>query len=451
MEEELIEIISYCQKMAEELKGTNMADIPLRERMAHFDHIGSARKETYVEVGHDARIKIHYWCFDYLSRRGWTHLISVSQCAERVEDAIAFRIFKRGQKNERRIVSKIIHGLDTSIQVDKKPHRFLWPCHICYGEVPAEFSIGPVRFRPTKACRGDLDAAIASWANAPDEYLQSRINGFYDDFGWIADVTVETADKAAAKRMSILAVQTALTSIKMLMAKGGTENRIRTSEEQNFLLEKAQIYFVAETPSLTWSSDGGKAPFADDWWESISQGDNGKRLAALERIIWTVVDPAQQTFLKLKYLGAMRWFNDATLEPHAGARIAKFVTVLETLTGCNERDILAEAVSERVALFVAPRPGTGDAATIRADVKRIYAIRSELVHGVRDPIGLELGPVAIKAAHMAHMTLVSFLEYLIGIGIDRDDYDHSKLLRDFLGIKARAEGEADRPAAVPRD
>jgi len=447
MEEDLIEIVSYCQKMAEELRGTSMADIPLRDRMAHFSHIGSARKDTYVEVGLSARTKIQYWCFDYLSRRGWTHLISVSQCAERVEEAIAYRIFKRGQKNERRIISKIIHSLDTSIQEDKQPHRFLWPCHICYGELPEEFSIGPVRFRPTTRCRDDLDAATASWAKPPDEYLKGRINGFYEGFGWIADVTVETADKAAAKRMSILAVETALTSIKMLLASGGTERRIRTSEEQNFLLEKAQIYFVGETPSLSWSSDGGRAAFADDWWESISQGANGRRLAALERIIWTVVEPTQQTFLKLKYLGAMRWFNDATLEPHTGARIAKFVTVLETLTGCNERDILAEAVSERVAYFVAARPGESGAETVKAEMKRIYAVRSELVHGVRDPIGLELGPIAGKVADFAHKTLVSFLELLIHIGVDRNDYDHSKLLRDFQVLKANVDRNVGRTEA----
>ncbi|MBV5270735.1 MAG: hypothetical protein JZU55_13585, partial [Afipia sp.] len=75
--------------------------------------------------------------------------------------------------------------------------------------------------------------------------------------------------------------------------------------------------------------------------------------------------------------------------------------MLETLTGCNERDNLAEVVGDRVAHMLAGWPDEGSPDDIRAKVKRVYAVRSELVHGVRDPIGLELGLIAVDAAHVA--------------------------------------------------
>ncbi|RJF93191.1 HEPN domain-containing protein [Sphingomonas cavernae] len=450
MEQKLVEIVHFCREKAKELRATDPNDIPMRTRMAHFAHIQDRSGETYVQVGMDARLRIQEWCFEYLKRRGWTHLISVSHCAERIEEAIAFRFFKTCRPVDTGTISKMVNGLDKSIQNDVRPHRYLWPCHICYGDSPSEFLIGTVRFRPTINCRDEIDTAIASWGSELDKSFRTRIEEHYSSFGWIADVTVETSDKAAAKRMSLLAVQIALTAIKLLLSHGGTESRIRMSEQQNYLLERAELHFIRDEPHLTWHQTAGQAPFAKSWWEDLNRGDNAERLRALDRVVRAVIQPTEQTFLKLKYLNALRWFNDASIDTHAASRITKFVTVLETLTGCNERDDLAEAVGERVAYFLGGWPEEGMPEEVKAKVKRIYAVRSELVHGVRDPIDLELGRIATSVAHLAHMTLVAFLDLLIFIGIDRNDYDHAKLRRDFAVIKnndqrMRAAGAVCRP------
>ncbi|RJF90649.1 HEPN domain-containing protein [Sphingomonas cavernae] len=439
MEQKLAEIVRFCHDKVKELRSTDPNDIPLRDRMAHFAPISDRSGETYVEVGMEARIRIQEWCFEYLKRRAWTHLISVSQCADRVEEAIAFRFFKTRRVAEIGAIAKLVSALDKSIQADVKPHRYLWLCHICFGTNPGEFCIGTVRFRPTALCGSEVEAAIGSWRSPVEEGFRARVEEHYRSFGWIADVTVETADRAAAKRMSLLAAQTALTVIKLFLSDGGSESRIRMAEQPNYLLDRAELYFIGPEPHLTWHQDGGQASFAETWWENLNQGDNAIRLRALDRVVCAVSRPQEQTFLKLKYLNALRWFNDASIDVYAGSRIAKFVTVLETLTGCNERDQLAEAVGDRVAYMLAGWPDEGTPEDIRTKVKRIYVVRSELLHGVRDPIGLELGRIAVDAAHVAHMTLVAFLDLMIHIGVDRDDYDHAKLIRDFAITKGNVQ------------
>lgn len=443
MEQKLADIVRHCRDNAEVLRSTDRGAIPLRDRMAHFAHIADRSGDTYVEVGMDARIRIQHWCFEHLKRRGWTHLISVSSFAERVEEAIAFRFFKTRRFIDNGAIAKMIAALDKSIRADVKPHRYLWLCHICFGTSPSEFWIGTVRFRPTALCGDEVAAAIGSWQSPLDETFRARIEDHYRSFGWLAEVTVETADPSAAKRISILAVQTALTVVKLMMSDGGIENRLRMAEQPNYLLDRAELYFMGLEPHLTWHQGSGQAPFAETWWETLNAGDNTVRLRALDHVVRAVSRPEEQTFLKLKYLNALRWFNDASIDVYAGSRITKFVTVLETLTGCNDRENLAEAVADRVAHMLAGWPDEGSPQDIRSKVKRVYAVRSELVHGVRDPIGLELGPIAVDAAHMAHMALVAFLDLMIHIGIDRDDYDHAKLLSDFAINKANVQRMSD--------
>ncbi|MEO5492611.1 MAG: hypothetical protein ABIR08_01130 [Sphingomonas sp.] len=439
IERRLADIVRLCREQAEFLRTVDPNDIPLSNRMAYFAHIEDRSGETYVEVGMDARIKIQEWCFEHLTRRRWTHLISVSQCAERVQEEIAFRFFKTPQPVDTRTISRIVDALDKSILADVKPHRYFWACHICYGDSPSEFSIGGVRFRPTPQCSFEIDAGLASWSPKIEVSFAKRIKAFYRTFGWIADVTVETSDEDAAKRMSLLAVQVALTALKLLLSNGGAESRIRVSEQQNYLMDSAELYFIGEQAHLTWRQRGGQAPFAPTWWETLNQGDNAYRLRALDAIVRAVTHPIEQTFFKQKYLSALRWFNDATADTYAGSRIAKFVIVLEALVGWNEREDLAETVADRTAHFVAGYPNEGSPTEIKAKVKRIYAVRSELVHGVRDPLGLDLGRIAVDAAHIAHMTLVAFLDWLIFLGIDRQDYDHAKLASNFAIIKANVQ------------
>ena len=437
LEQQLTDIVHFCCEKANELSSVDPNSVPLNDRMAYFAHITDRSGETYVEVGIDARRRIQEWCFVYLQRRSWTHVISVAQCAKQIEELIAFQFFKLQKVIEVGAISKIISRVDASIRDGVKPHRFVWPCHICFGANPPEFFIGDIRFRPAESCNDDIDAAMDSWKSGVGEF-RGRILDYYKSFGWIADVTVHTSDPEAAKRISLLAIQTALTVLKVLMGKG-PERRIRMSEHQNFLPDRAELYFSEDEPHLTWRQDGQQASFSPTWWEDLNQGGNAQRLRTLDQIVRSVVSPSEQTFLKLKYLSALQWFNDGSLETYASSRIAKFVAVLETLTGCNERKCLAEKVSERVACLITGWPDEGTQDEIKAKVKRVYVVRSELLHGERDPMGLELGVVADEAGHFANMAMVAFLDFLIEIGVDRDDYDNNKLAADFLIIKSNLE------------
>ena len=63
-------------------------------------------------------------------------------------------------------------------------------------------------------------------------------------------------------------------------------------------------------------------------------------------------------------------------------------------------------------------------------MKRVYTVRSDLVHGTRDPLDLELGQIVQVAAHLAHMALVAFVD-LFFVNAEQADYNNKMLARDF--------------------
>jgi len=435
LEQRLLDIANFCVERFKIVQATNPLDIPLRDRLGYYAHITDRTGKAYIQVGMESKRRIRRWSLDFLKRRNWTHLISVDECAKQLEREIGHHFFTLNREPTTSGISKTIAQLDEFVRAAVHAFRYCWPCHVCYGDKPAEFSVGDVRFRPSKVFGPELERGLATWDQPIDDAFREQVAGYFERFGWIADVTVETADPKAARASSLAAVQAALTVLRLFYG-GGSESRMRTSEQQNYLLDCGEVYFEGETPHLSWQVAGYQAPLPDTWWEDLGQGDNAVRLKALGDIINSIIRPDEQTFLKRKFLSALTWFNDAANDTNASAKITKFVTVLEALASCNARENLAETVGNRIADMFGGYPGEGSRPDVKAKVKRVYVTRSEIVHGVRDPLDIELPAIAAEAGHLAHMTLVSFLDFMIAAGIDRTDFNNAKLRASFANLKA---------------
>lgn len=245
---------------------------------------------------------------------------------------------------------------------------------------------------------------------------------------------MEAVDPKAAKALSLQCVQVALTVIRLFYG-GGTARRLRVAGEQSHLLERAELYLEDDAPHLVWSQSSGQEPFPDGWWEDLKQGENAERLRLLDTIVAVIPFPERQTLLTRKLLNALIWFNDAVTDTQWGAQVAKFVNCLECLASCGERRDLATRVGERIAALVSAWPEEEAFDEVLAKVKRVYAVRSALVHGSRDPLDLELGYLVQTAAHLAHMAIIAFVDFARFVGAERVDYSNKMLAEDFAIIR----------------
>lgn len=429
LERELREAIEFCFTKSEELKRVSILSIPLNERMAHFSHIEDRGRTVYVEVGMDARQRIHEWCFRFLQRRNMTHVAAVSEAAQWIEEAIAYKFFAQRAQLNNAAVSRMIHRFERYLEGEVRIFRFFWPCQICQDDTEHEVIIGNVRLRPMALARNDIEAGIAGWGDDVQGVVGDQIRNYFKRFTWMADVLINAADKKAAKQVSLTCVQVALTIIRLFYG-GAYSNRIRVAEEQNFLLERAELYEGDGKINMAWSMSSGQEPFPDNWWQKLNQGENAKRLRILDSVVNSIPFPERQTYLKRKLLNAMIWFNDAVIDTHSGAQISKFVNCLECLASCGERENLTAQVGDRIASLVGAWPTEGSFNDVIVKVKRVYTVRSELVHGTRDPLDLELGQIVQMAAHLAHMAIIAFVD-LFFVYAQRTDYNNKLLAADY--------------------
>ena len=155
--------------------------------------------------------------------------------------------------------------------------------------------------------------------------------------------------------MSLTCVQVTLTIIRLFYG-GAYSKRIRVAEEQNYLLERAELYHEDGKPNLGWSTSSGQEPFPDNWWQQLDQGENARRLRLLDTVVTSIPFPDRQTYLKRKLLNALIWFNDAVTDTHSGAQVSKFVNCLECLASCGERKLVSELIGKRIASLVSAWP-----------------------------------------------------------------------------------------------
>lgn len=448
LERELLETVEFCFDKAEALKSVDILSIPLNQRMAHFSHIEDRAQTVYIEVGIDARQKIHSWCLRLLQRRNLTHVVNVSEAGKWLEQAIAHTFFSKCVALTPSAISRLIKRFERYLAERMRTFCYFWPCQICHDEETLEVVIGPVRFRPMAHTRPEIELGINSWGEDARGAVADRIRGYFEGFTWMAEVSVEAADPKAAKALSLQCVQVALTVIRLFYG-GATARRLRVAEEQSQLLQRAELYLEDGAPQLVWSQSSGQESFPDGWWEDLNQGENAERLRLLDTIVTSIPFPDRHTLITRKLLNALTWFNDAVTDTQWGAQIAKFVNCLECLASCGERRDLTARVSERIAALVSAWPEEEAFEEVLAKVKRVYTVRSELVHGSRDPLDLELGYVVQSAAHLAHMAIIAFVDFARFVVGERADYSNKTLAADFAIIRGnvlRAEATMRRYA-----
>jgi hypothetical protein len=170
--------------------------------------------------------------------------------------------------------------------------------------------------------------------------------------------------------------------------------------------KRGKISIVDDDLSFSASYGGpGEVGFNDDWIGLLDNPDGRELLELCGVALEAAVDVSIERPLSDRFLDSVHWFGEAVRERSPAAKVIKYVTALERMFMTDERDNIADTVSQRIATFCSDPAVSGDFERIAAQARRVYDLRSKLAHGSMSPkddavydgvrIGAQLGRDAL--------------------------------------------------------
>jgi hypothetical protein len=261
------------------------------------------------------------------------------------------------------------------------------PCHLMLAQEPPSFGLGPVVFLRKSSFRSELAKEL--WANRHVEnfkgrYVRDTIK-YYSTFGWIARVTVPNCDLETSENLALEAVTAALNCLHLIFGPGHTY-KMTVGGPAITQDRRGGVSIVDGDLRFSASYGGpGSVGFKDDW---ITLLDNPEGRGVMELCgvaLEAAVDPTINRPLSDRFLDAAHWFGEAVRERAPAAKVIKYVTALERMFMTDERDNIADTVSQRVATFCFDPSVPGDFERLEAKSRKAYDLRSKLAHGSMSP------------------------------------------------------------------
>jgi Apea-like HEPN len=370
---------------------------------------------------------------------------------ELLRKEFADRFLKQGHEVNKQNVEKMLSAVVKGIKAEHKALTHYIPCaalNVYYEGWPQptekykEFDVGPVHFVWTEKFLAEQRQEIKSnypkgetWA-APgreehDEQTMIWLTDFYNNYNWVAIVSIPPCSEQVSRQRAVNTVQGALDVLKLLFGPEKSD-RIRLGEARMPPEKTAQLTHDAGgayhiTASRRLSDDVG---ITAEVFELIL-GGNDLHLHTAGTTLDAYVDPQNERHLKRRYLDALSWYGEAVVEPLPSARIIRYVAAWERLTITQKEEVgLTDKVTKRIAIL-GHDVRAGDFASTLKKVKKIYDWRSRLMHGSSSPFEKALIPVAREAGAITRHALYQSLQVFIPLAHKIDNPKEADLEAEY--------------------
>lgn len=349
------------------------------------------------------------------------------------------RFLKEGrainQRNVDRVLSKA--AKIASSKLTTKTH--LLPCHLMYVEEPDMMKIGPVTFYNRKTFRGLMVAQVKKYlknlTTDKKHYrgILSDVLGYYRSFKWVGVVTIENCDSATSEKYALATVTTALDCIHLIFEAGYTDQMRVGGPRINNDMRGRLLISADNRLQVSWSrSVIGQVNFPVGWSHILNRSDMDHILKLAGTALESMTNPDLDRTLSQRFLDAAHWYGEAARETASAAKVVKYVTALERLLMTDERDDIASLVSHRASMFFAKLFDPAARAERVEIIKRLYDLRSRIVHGSMSPRAPEIIEGVGVAAILTSETALHVLDALQAEGL-RSENVSSKRYAKWLG------------------
>jgi len=426
------------------------------------------KKRGMIFYGREASERFSNLAERYLSsRKGEKAKTNLSEFIHEIKMEFARRFLENGEEVTERNMNRMIVAAYKKVAAKFELLTHYIPCEIFFSKDIDTFSVGPIKFmhrrlfdqtykdeieqlrvqirkqhkeRCVKAISEGFPASRVASEEQSQELADSLVDGLISSFAnyeWIALVPVPECDVRVSYERAISATKHALNIIKLLIGSQYTY-LIRTSKDPGVVSKSAKLTRKSNGRldiSLNFGSNGNVV--GENWLEILNKNASHYfTLAAILLETWLSVDNPPP--LCLRYIDALSWYGDAVSERNSAAKIIKFVSAIERLTGTGkEKDRgVTEIVTNRASILYSI--ATEESLTeSKAKIKVLYDCRSDLIHGSLSPFDRSCISYGRKAGEISRMILLIGLDYFFSIGIDDLSINQRRLKLKYKELESK--------------
>lgn len=283
-------------------------------------------------------------------------------------------------------------------------------------------SMGPVRFLTRKEARATLREGLrVERATMPrDDKIGRRLMldaiRHHRNVPWFIEIPVGNAASDRSEQIATATASSALDFLQLILG-GRNSRRMEMVARPTAFERTAKIVRNDDSKVLNvttgWNSLGESLP--DDWTLQILEGEGAALLKRAGSVLQSRLNPEFKHPLSDRLLDAAQWFGEAVRDKSPSTTLVKYVSALERLTLTkkekteSEPSRIAEVVSDRVTALTYRLLNFDSFSENKATFKRIYNIRSRLVHGSISPSDPKIANALAGANDFAENAILRLL------------------------------------------
>lgn len=289
------------------------------------------------------------------------------------------------QKDASRAVSAALRVAERTCET----RTYFTPMHLGFAKTPETIAIGPVSLWPKDAFYRRVkpqlrDIRKMEAALPRDQRSLAAAKSYYDGFDWVAEATIADCDPVLAGAQADRLVQHAMDFIHVILGSKGS-SRMRAGGP-SFSTDRRGGFTVDHAGKLgtSWSVHWPGNNLPDTWWDDLVRGGVEPILKAAGACIEARYRRIKPSPLALRLLDAATWYGEGVRDTLPASKVVKFITAIERLLVTEKDNDLAETIANRGAGLM-DRPNERNFENLRTRLKKVYHLRSRIVHGTYSP------------------------------------------------------------------
>tara|TARA_R110001583_G_C5616345_1_gene405835 strand:+ start:169 stop:1524 length:1356 start_codon:yes stop_codon:yes gene_type:complete len=161
-----------------------------------------------------------------------------------------------------------------------------------------------------------------------------------------------------------------------------------------------------------------------EFWCALEEDLNSELGEVIKKLTECAISPRNKNCLSDRLIDAFCWFGDASRDNNEHSQVVKLVTAMERLVtlSIEKKDAeLTKRFCSRVSCSIAIFHGEID--TWKLEAKRIYELRSDLVHGSQNLYKSYELPLNVHPFRLASFTILSSCIGFNALGLDLTNYE----------------------------
>lgn len=273
-------------------------------------------------------------------------------------------------------------------------------------------------------------------------HLVDGLLEFFGQYEWFAVLDMAECDLQVSYDRALITTKTALNIIKLILG-GQYTDRLRTAQDYGHSIKSAKLTRSKDGKlHISLSSTPGSNVVGDNWFDILTTRA-GYFFKLASQALHFSVGFDNLSPLCTRFIDSLSWYGDAISEKSTAAKIVKFVSSIEGMTGTGiEKDKngkergVTEIVTKRSSILYSIATGESLDKSLEK-LSHIYDCRSRLVHGSISPFEDSVLTYSYKAERISRLILLTGLDYFNTLGLDNHTINQKQLRKYYSELEKK--------------